>query len=295
MKARYKRLISHLTLLLLLESALALYENHGNSNPKPYLYQSTDSYKKKKELADFLKSLNIDDTTIEIKEEGNKTYQISPKTKYTFKLNEDLTHFFISQSENIRIYNSKLDYFPRFCAFDKYKTPIYVNGSSEEEDIQLQIVSLKMKSNVISGKIESPRISGIKPMKDSQIYIYQLTKDNYFYFESYDKTSKFYYAEYQNDMSIDDIKTINKKYFKEDSGEKMFLEKDKIYIGIFLQGFSFPKIYFYDKLPTNIEIYNRNIEALYLEKNTNYNLDFSNNNLPYIIRLNPKIFNFENK
>ena len=97
MKARYKPLISYLVFLLLIGSALALYENHANPKPKSYLYQSTDSNPKKNELSDFLNSLDTDDTAIEINEEGNKTYQISPKTKYTFRLNENLTHFFISQ------------------------------------------------------------------------------------------------------------------------------------------------------------------------------------------------------
>ena len=52
-----------------------------------------------------------------------------------------------------------------------------------------------------------------------------MKEDNYFYFDSYDKTSKFFYAEYKSEISINDIKSLNYKYFKEGSNEIMLLEK----------------------------------------------------------------------
>ena len=287
-QAKYKKLIFYLSLFLMVNSSLSIYGKLVKPNSISNLPQSVDSNPGNDGAYYFLKNSDSDNNTIEVNKEGNSTYYIKPKTNYIFILNESLTHFFISQSDDIIIYNSNLDSFPRFCAFDKYKTPIYVNNSKEEE-IELEVISLKMKSNVFSGKFDSPSISGIKPMKESQIYIYQLTKDNYFYFDSYDKTSRFFYGEYKNDMSIDDIKNINTKYFKEGSDEIILLKENSIYIGIFLQGFSFPKLYFYDSLPEKIDISNGDKESLYLEKHKNYILDFTNNTMPYIIRLNPKI------
>ena len=55
-----------------------------------------------------------------------------------------------------------------------------------------------------------------------------------------------------------------------------------------MQGFSFPKIYFYNSLPNQIGINSGDKDILYLEKNKKNILDFSNNTLPYIIRLNNK-------
>lgn len=264
-KIIYKQLILYASLFLLLDSANSSYENPKNFKSISYLFQNIESNPKKNGIIDSLKLLDSNDITIDINEEGNNTYNINPKANYKFILNENLTHFFICQSDDIIIYNSKLDYFPKFCVFDKYKTPVYVNNTLEEE-IELKVVSLKMKSNAFSAKVESPRLSEIIPMKKSQIYIYQLTKDNYFYSDSFDKSSRFFYAEYRKDMNINDIKNINTDYFKEGSGEIIHLEKNKIYIGIFLQEFSFSKIYFYDKLPENIQIIQKNIKTLYLKK-----------------------------
>ena len=165
---KYKQLIFYLIVFLLFNMTLSFYEKPFNLKKIPNLNQNVAPNLRKNGVKNLFRNLESNNETIEINEEGNKTYLIKPKINYIFILKEDLTHFFKSESDDIIIYNSSLNTFPRFCAFDKLKTPIYVNHSLENE-IKLEIVSLKLKSNVFSLKADSPKISGIKPMKESQI------------------------------------------------------------------------------------------------------------------------------
>ena len=129
MQAKYKKLIFYLSLFLMVNSSLSIYGKLVKPNSISNLPQSVDSNPGNDGVHYFLKNSDSHNNTIEVNKEGNSTYYIKPKTNYIFILNESLTHFFISQSDDIIIYNSNLDSFPRFCAFDKYKTPIYVNNS----------------------------------------------------------------------------------------------------------------------------------------------------------------------
>ena len=289
-KSKHKQLISYLSLFLLINSALSFYEKPIYQKSESNLYQideNNDFSPTKNEVVDILKSLALDNTTIEINKEGKANYTLNPKTNYTFILNNTLNHFFKSKYDNI-IYDSNLKSLPKFSGFGNINKPVYVNNSYDEL-IQLEVVSLKMKSNIVCLKVPSPRIAGIRSMTGSELHIFQPLNDNYFYQESYDKTSSFYYAEYNDDITVDDIININNNFFKEGVGKLIHMEKNKIYIGIFLQNFAFTKLYFHDSLPKIIDLNDGNKEALYLESNQKYLLNFTKNTLPFIIRLNPKI------
>ena len=286
-KTKNKQIILYLTVIFMINSAFSFYINPSKIKTKSNSYQEDDSIPKKNEIIDGLKSLSSEESIIEMNKEGNEIYTLNPYTNYTFKLNNTLNHFFKSKYDNI-FYDSNSQSLPKFSGFSKINTKVYANNTYDEK-IQIEIISLKMKSNIVCGRTPSRRMSGIFPMKGSQIHIIQPLNNNYFYVDSYDKTSSFYFAEYQDSMNINDIININTTYFKESLDKLIHMEKNKIYIGLFVQKFAFIKLYFYDSLPEEISIANGNKEALYLKSNQNYILNFTTNTLPYIMRLSPKI------
>ena len=225
---------------------------------------------------------------INLDKEIDHNFTIFPNTTYAFQLSGDLIYFFTSPIDDI-IHNYDFEKYPRFCAVNKDKKIIYINLLLNlKETIQINVVSLKMNAYAQTHLTNSPQLANILPMKGDKIEIFELTEDNYLFIDSYDKNSKFYFAEYNENMSINELKNCDEKYFTEASGQIRLLKKNKIYIGIFLQNMAFYKIYFYNSFPENINIINGDKSILYLESNKKYTLDFSHNTIPFIIRLNEK-------
>ena len=110
-------------------------------------------------------------------------------------------------------------------------------------------------------------------MKRNQIFVIELTEANYMYVDSFDKSSRFYYAEYDDNMTIYDIKNVSKYYFVEGTGEFLWLPPNGIYIGVFIQDFADNKIYFKNSLP-EINIVNEDNNIFFLEANKEYILDY---------------------
>ena len=188
-KTKNKQIILYLTVFFMINSAFSFYINPSKIKTKSNSYQEDDSIPKKNEIIDGLKSLSSEESIIEMNKEGNEIYTLNPYTNYTFKLNNTLNHFFKSKYDNI-FYDSNSQSLPKFSGFSKINTKVYANNTYDEK-IQIEIISLKMKSNIVCGRTPSRRMSGIFPMKGSQIHIIQPLNNNYFYVDSYDKTSSF--------------------------------------------------------------------------------------------------------
>ena len=155
--------------------------------------------------------------------------------------------------------------------------------------INITITSKKANVFIQSEKLNSPHYSEILPLSNTSVFIFELTKDNYLYIDSFDKNIKFYYAKYDDNLTIDDIINLNQEYFKEGLDQLMLLEKDNIYIGIFRQDLSFAKLYIYDRLPETFNVQYRDKSLMLLEPNKTYQLNFTQIEFPFMIRLNEKI------
>ena len=81
---------------------------------------------------------------------------------------------------------------------------------------------------------------------------------------------------------------MNEKYFKEGLDQLLYLPKNEIYIGVFLQDFAFVKVYFYNSLPEVINLVNGDKNILFLQKGMSYQLNFTENEMYIQIRLNEK-------
>ena len=227
---------------------------------------------------------------IYIDEEEEKNYTILPNMTYVFKLNTDrFAYFFISSVDDIINYEN-MDNCTKFCALQNDFELMYVNFFHNLKEItQIKIISKIININIDSYKLTSPKFSQIEYMDENIIDIYQITEDNYMYVESYDKSVKFYYAIYDENFTVNDLLNLNPNYFKESLDQFLFLRKNTLYIFYYKVEIGFCKIYFYNKLSENIDISSGDENIFYLESNKKYKLNFNENILPFIIRLNPKI------
>ena len=232
------------------------------------------------------------DVYININKEEEKIYEIYPNKTYIFQMNGNLFGYeFTSPIDDIFNYPT-MEKCPKFCLVkNKDINLIYVNYFHNlTEAIQIKVTSVKINFNVKSLLIDSPKVSYIGPYS-TIVQVYQFTEDNYLYFESYEQFFPVYYAQYEEGMTIMDISNINMKYFKlVDKNKKInILEKNSIHIIIVKPVYNFynSKVYIFNSLPKQIFISNLNIPLLYLIKDNIYELDFSYNNIPFIIKLNP--------
>ena len=229
------------------------------------------------------------DEIIEIKEETVKTIEIEPEKSYFINLNTSLyTYFFSSPVDNIMT-QSNFKECPRFCAVKKNVDYMYINYYRKlDSSVNITITSKKVDLNIESEKINSPKFSGIREMIGNKFFIFQINEPNYMYIDSFDKSSRFYYAKYDDNMTPDDIINMNEQYFKEGLDQFLYLPKDGIYIGAFLQDLAFVKVYFYNSLPEVINLANGDKNILFLQKDMTYQLNFTENKMPFQIRLNEK-------
>ena len=229
------------------------------------------------------------DEIIEIEKETEIAITIDPKKRYIINLNTNLyTYFFKSSEDRIFEYedNKKCS---RFCVVKGDNNYMYINFERNLiNSANVTIISKKIDMVIESELLSSPEYAEKRPMKKSA-YIYQLTEDNYMYIDSYDKSAKFYYALYDESMTPDDLINLNKKYFKEGLDQLMFLPKGGVYIGIFTETFGFAKMYFHNAFESSIKLKNGDKTILFLNKTTpKYQLDFTGNTLPFMIRLNER-------
>ena len=232
----------------------------------------------------------IVDQIIEINQEQEETvYTIEPDKRYKINLNTNLyTYFFKSQNDSVITYPDSTEC-SRFCVVKQNIEYMYVNYKRNlDNPIEIIIYSKKVDLYVETIIADSPKMSYILPMSGKMLYIFQLTEDNYMYIDSFDKSTRFYYAIYNEIMSPDDIININKEYFNEGLDQYLYLPAGKIYIGVFNQEFAFTKIYLYNDIPSPINLEIGNMPILFLKSNHEYELDFSKNTKPFIIRLSEK-------
>ena len=234
---------------------------------------------------------NILEIEIDINSELEQEYEISPENSYTFNLNDDsLAYFFESSVEDL-IYYSNYQPCPKFCAIkDASIKNIYINHKqilTQKTTFKLTALSNVNAALISSTKTVSPKMSGIFYLSGTNIQLIQVTEKNYFFSDSYDNYIKIYFGEFFEGISISDIVNMNSEIFKERHGEIIEFNPGAIYFVFFVTKYSFAKIYLYNSLPQEKTISNGDTNLLYLLKGTEYILNFDNNAIPFVIKLNP--------
>ena len=227
---------------------------------------------------------------IDINKEEERELKIEPNKQYIVNLNTNLyAYFFQSPVDDILTLSNGFEC-PRFCAIKENYEFIYINHNLNlENEVTIKIISVEVDVKLQSMIIPSPEFSQIFSVPGPMGFVFKLTEDNYMYIDSYDKNLKFYYAMYDDKMTMNDILNINEEYFKGGLNEFLFLPANYTYIGIFKQDApAMAKMYMYNSLPETIKLANADMSMLFLEKGKTYQLDFSGNTIPLIIRLNEK-------
>ena len=230
-----------------------------------------------------------DPVIIDINSEIEKEYEIFPEKYYIINLNDESLAYFIESSVEGIIKYSESKICPRLCAFkDSSIKKIYINQDKTlKQKTTIKITSKSSSSNIFSSITKSPKDSGIYPISGTNIKIFQFSETNYFYADSYDNYVKMYLCEYKEEMTVSNILNLDGEYFTEKHGEIIELNPNVIYIISFVTKYSFSKIYLYNNIPSENFISNGNQTLLYLIKGNEYNLNFGNNHMNYIIKLNP--------
>ena len=230
------------------------------------------------------------DEYININQEEEKFYDIEPNKTYIFQMNGNLYGYeFKSPIDDIINYPT-LEKCPKYCLVkNKNINEMYVNYFHNlTEKIQIKVTYFENNFNIKSIIVDSPKESFIGPYSNF-VQVYQFTEDNYLYAESYDSFFPVYHGLYEEGMTVMDIRTLNLKYFKPIDKKINILEKNSIHIIVVRPVYNFynAKVYIFNSLPNQMSIENLNMPLLYLKNENIYELDFSNNDIPFIIKLNP--------
>ena len=229
------------------------------------------------------------DIYFDINEEMEKEIEISPDNTYVFNLNNNSLAYFIESPIDDIIHYPTFETCTKFCAV-KYSSFKYMYANyfkNLKENIKIKVKALVTTAQIISVKLDSPKQSKIQPVNKKMISLVQVNEKNYFYSDSYDNYAKIYFGEYVEGIEIIDIINANTDYFPE-SHDKIFeLNPDKIYVFIINAKASFVKLYLFNEIPETMKLANGNNNLLYLKQGKEYEFDFSENVLSFMIKLNP--------
>ena len=134
--------------------------------------------------------------------------------------------------------------------------------------------------------------------KGKKMVIFQCNEDSHFYIKNILNTTNtsIKLAKYNNLMTYEDIIKINKVYYHDYTGDKLFLKKDEL-VFIYYDFNEYEQVNFYLKpIRTEIIILNFNSNShfiLYLEKGKNYKLNGAVNAFNILIKLDRKTINSE--
>ena len=229
------------------------------------------------------------DIQIDIKEEMEKEFEILPENSYALNLKNSSLAVFIESPVDDIIHYPTNETCTRFCAVKladiKYMNINYFKKLTEK--VTIKVTAIVNSAIITSMKTESPQLSLIRPVTNKIINIFQVTQKNYFYADSYDNYAKIYFGEYDEGIPVSDILNINTDFFPESHGKVFELNPDKIYIIISNAKASFVKLYLHNEIPQIMNIANGNKALLYLEKGKEYEFNFEQNTLSFLIKLNP--------
>ena len=228
------------------------------------------------------------DIYFDINEEMEKEIEISPDNIYVFNLNNNSLAYFIESPIDDIIHYPTFEACTKYCAVRySYFKYIYVNYFKNlKEKITIKVKAVVSTAQIISIKLDSPKISNIQPVNKRMISLIQVNETNYFYSDSYDNYARIYFGEYIEGIEISDILNANLDYFPESHGKIFALNPNKIYVIIISARTSFIKLYIFNEIPETMKLANGNNNLLYLQKGKNYEFDFSDNSLSFLIKLN---------
>ena len=228
----------------------------------------------------------------------SKSYFIyEDKIDKTFTIEKDTSYYFIF-AKNITGGNR---YFLKYTNQNGNLTlkPVtrnieHINGNNNF-DFDLQVKSQISDMNFANLVSSSSKYSFIKP-QESMIFV-ENPNDFNLYLDNFVKssTTEFKIAQYSSDMTLDDILSVNKKYFTKYSKSLSSLEKNELYLFYTKFNGLDPFNIFINPIYTEetIEISNYDYDFLYLDKDKKYILDFRNNLINRMIKLSRETLDSE--
>ena len=223
----------------------------------------------------------------------NKTFMIEPNMTYTFEtFNNDNFYYFIETSEE------SINSDPKLIFITSYQYEDIWNNKNKTIQIKIRSVDPNLNPGIknVAKNVESLEINEISFLKGKYMYFVQSLDDSSFYIKNLlsSKKGELKLAKYNSNMEYEDIIQINDKFFSDISDDILLLEKSQLYIIYFdFKEYEEINFYFTRKYNEIIKMSNSN-NILFLEKNKEYSLDFSDNNLKNImIKLSRKTLNSE--
>ena len=228
------------------------------------------------------------DIYIDINEEMKKEFEISEGNTYILAFNNNSLAYFIDSPIEDIIHYPTFEVCTKFCAVKNNSVKfMYVNYfHTVNKNITIKVTSVVNSADIFSIKVDSPKISKIRPISKKIINFIQVTEKNYFYADSYDNYAKINFGEYSEGIQITDILNTNAEYFPESHNKIMELNPDKIYVIIVNAKASYAKLYLHNEIPYSMKLLDGNKNLLYLKKGKEYEFNFESNNMPFLIKLN---------
>ena len=245
-------------------------------------------------------------------DEGEEDIYLNDNYENTIKLNKDNNKeyiFHVNNSNYIYLFENKngedgyVHYgynnsCSKLCIL-QYGIPVHKNKihlnyyrNATENDVVIKISSIKNYNGlIISLKTKDSIFDRIAPLLlPKNILIFEGLSDYILYLKSLDNRISIKKAEYTNDMNINDILNINQKYFEDFEDEITLLNSGKIYILAVVseskETYSKPyEILLQPKIIEKESIKVEDNNFIYIDKEKEYILDFSNNNNNVYIEL----------
>ena len=141
--------------------------------------------------------------------------------KYILKLNTNEYVYFFESSEPGFMHYEIDDPCPSFiCVLDpkvdNHDNKIYLNYFKNSSiEVKIKITSLKnLPGSFMALVVTNEETQRIMPFKKQLMVISESLVDYIYLFKTFDEESKMFYAEYNKEMDIDDIITLNKRYLR---------------------------------------------------------------------------------
>ena len=215
-----------------------------------------------------------------------------------FNIIKDITYYFIftKNANNCQFFysytlNGALKRFPvngnilTINGYKKLQNNIYLTIESKITN-NIKLYNLRGKTSKFSFVDSKETILFIENQEDFNLYIDNIYKSS---------KTEVKLAQYKSEMTLDDILNHNDNYFSSYTDNIHSFQKDEIFILYFKFSELDPFNIFINpiNIEETIEIYDNEIDFLYLEKEKEYILDFKTNSINRILKLSRETLNSE--
>ena len=224
----------------------------------------------------------------------SKIFNIEPKMAYSFRTLKVPDYYYT-------IYTTELSMnrLPKFFFLKANEEISIENINNQPLPVKITSVNSEFNPNIRHSILYVKAIDVFVRMFESGkiMFFLQSTEDSCFYIDNVLKRgdSKIKLLKYNNSISSEDIININDKYYIDITGDIMLSEKNQLNIIYFDFKVTEEVNFYFNKLKSeNITMIDNLEKTIFLEKNKNYNLDFVNNTISYLmIKLSRKTINAE--